>query len=204
MSIQWFPGHMTSARKKAAESMERIDVVIEVLDARLPEASSNPMIRELRVHRQRACLKILNKADLADPVVTARWLAYYNAQKGVTAVAMSCKKPGDIRGRRRPLQEAARGRRLRVTESGLVIVDKPSGWTSHDVVGRMRRLAGTRKVGHSGTLDPMATGVLVLGLNRATRLLGHLTLVDKEYVATTAITTIRTAFLYKFFSSKMR
>lgn len=68
--------------------------------------------------------------------------------------------------------------------AGLVIVDKPSGWTSHDVVGRMRRLAGTRKVGHSGTLDPMATGVLVLGINRATRLLGHLTLADKEYVAT--------------------
>ena len=64
MSIQWFPGHMTSARKKAAESMERIDVVIEVLDARLPEASSNPMIRELRLHRQRPCLKILNKAVL--------------------------------------------------------------------------------------------------------------------------------------------
>lgn len=71
-----------------------------------------------------------------------------------------------------------------MTESGLVVVDKPSGWTSHDVVGRMRRLAGTRKVGHSGTLDPMATGVLVLGINRATRLLGHLTLADKEYVAT--------------------
>ena len=71
-----------------------------------------------------------------------------------------------------------------MTESGLVIVDKPTGWTSHDVVGRMRRLAGTRKVGHSGTLDPMATGVLVLGINRATRLLGHLTLADKEYLAT--------------------
>jgi tRNA pseudouridine55 synthase len=68
--------------------------------------------------------------------------------------------------------------------SGLVIVDKPAGWTSHDVVGRMRRLAGTRKIGHSGTLDPMATGVLVLGINRATRLLGHLTMADKEYVAT--------------------
>ena len=68
--------------------------------------------------------------------------------------------------------------------SGLVVVDKPSGWTSHDVVGRMRGIAGTRKVGHSGTLDPMATGVLVLGINRATRLLGHLTLADKEYVAT--------------------
>ncbi len=68
--------------------------------------------------------------------------------------------------------------------SGLVVVDKPGGWTSHDVVARMRRLAGTRKVGHAGTLDPMATGVLVLGVNRATRLLGHLQLADKEYLAT--------------------
>ena len=68
--------------------------------------------------------------------------------------------------------------------SGLVIVDKPAGWTSHDVVGRMRRLAQTKKVGHAGTLDPMATGVLVLGINRATRLLGYLTHADKEYVAT--------------------
>jgi tRNA pseudouridine55 synthase len=69
-------------------------------------------------------------------------------------------------------------------ESGLVVVDKPAGITSHDVVARVRRLAGTRKVGHAGTLDPMATGVLVLGLNRATRLLGHLTLTDKSYAAT--------------------
>ncbi|MGI8760370.1 MAG: tRNA pseudouridine(55) synthase TruB [Jatrophihabitantaceae bacterium] len=67
---------------------------------------------------------------------------------------------------------------------GLVIVDKPSGWTSHDVVGRMRRLAGTRRVGHAGTLDPMATGVLVLGVDKATRLLHHLLLADKAYTAT--------------------
>jgi tRNA pseudouridine55 synthase len=70
------------------------------------------------------------------------------------------------------------------SESGLVVVDKPGSMTSHDVVSRVRRLAGTRKVGHAGTLDPMATGVLVLGLNRATRLLGHLTLTDKRYDAT--------------------
>lgn len=68
--------------------------------------------------------------------------------------------------------------------SGLVVVDKPAGITSHDVVARVRRLAGTRRVGHAGTLDPMATGVLVLGVNRATRLLGHLTLTDKTYAAT--------------------
>ena len=67
---------------------------------------------------------------------------------------------------------------------GLVVVDKPAGWTSHDVVGRMRRLAGTRRVGHAGTLDPMATGVLVVGVGRATRLLGRLALTDKAYQAT--------------------
>ena len=96
MSIQWFPGHMTSARKKAAETMERIDVVIEVLDARLPEASCNPLIGELRLHRQRPCLKILNKADLADPAATKAWLDFYGKQQNVKAVALSCKKPGDV------------------------------------------------------------------------------------------------------------
>ncbi|TAK69387.1 MAG: tRNA pseudouridine(55) synthase TruB [Actinomycetota bacterium] len=67
---------------------------------------------------------------------------------------------------------------------GLVIVDKPAGMTSHDVVARLRRLCGTRRVGHAGTLDPSATGVLVAGVGRATRLLGHLSLSDKEYEAT--------------------
>ena len=68
--------------------------------------------------------------------------------------------------------------------AGLVVVDKPAGMTSHDVVARIRRLAGTRKVGHAGTLDPMATGVLLVGVDRATRLLGHLTLTEKAYDAT--------------------
>jgi tRNA pseudouridine55 synthase len=67
---------------------------------------------------------------------------------------------------------------------GLLVVDKPSGWTSHDVVGRGRRLCATRKVGHAGTLDPMATGVLVLGIGRATRLLTFLVGCDKDYTAT--------------------
>lgn len=70
------------------------------------------------------------------------------------------------------------------TASGLVIVDKPAGMTSHDVVARIRQMAGTRRVGHAGTLDPMATGVLVVGVEKATRLLGHLTMADKEYLAT--------------------
>lgn len=67
---------------------------------------------------------------------------------------------------------------------GVVVVDKPAGLTSHDVVARARRIFGTRKVGHAGTLDPMATGVLVLGLERATKLLGHLALERKTYLAT--------------------
>jgi tRNA pseudouridine55 synthase len=67
---------------------------------------------------------------------------------------------------------------------GLLVVDKPQGWTSHDVVARSRRICGTRKVGHAGTLDPMATGVLVLGIGRATRLLTFLVGADKEYAAT--------------------
>jgi ribosome biogenesis GTPase A len=95
MAIQWFPGHMTSAKKKATETMERIDVVIEVLDARVPEAGSNPMLREMREHRQRPCLKVLNKTDLADPSATQAWLDFYNKQEGVQAVALSCKKAGD-------------------------------------------------------------------------------------------------------------
>ena len=87
---------MVAARKNAADTMERTDVVIEVIDARLPEASCNPIVTELRVFRQRPCLKILNKADLADPAVTKAWLQYYNAQKDVTAVALSCKKASDV------------------------------------------------------------------------------------------------------------
>jgi tRNA pseudouridine55 synthase len=68
--------------------------------------------------------------------------------------------------------------------SGVAVINKPAGLTSHQVVGKIRRLAGTRKVGHAGTLDPMATGVLVIGIGRATRLLGHLALTEKAYEAT--------------------
>jgi ribosome biogenesis GTPase A len=96
MSIQWFPGHMNAARREAAEQMENTDLVIEVLDARLPEASCNPLVDELRKFRQRPCLKVLNKIDLADPAATAAWKAYYDAQDGVTAYPMTTKKPADV------------------------------------------------------------------------------------------------------------
>jgi ribosome biogenesis GTPase A len=96
MPIEWFPGHMASARKKAAETMGKIDVVVELLDARLPGASSNPLIERLRRDRQRPCLKILNKADLADPEATAAWVRHCGREKLVRAVALSCKKPDDV------------------------------------------------------------------------------------------------------------
>ena len=99
MAIQWYPGHMTQARKKAEETMEFTDIVIEVLDARVPAASHNPMIDEMRLFRQRPQLKILNKADLADPVATQAWLNYFNSQPNTKAVALSCKKPGDANKR---------------------------------------------------------------------------------------------------------
>jgi tRNA pseudouridine55 synthase len=67
---------------------------------------------------------------------------------------------------------------------GLIVLDKPAGMTSHDVVSKVRRIAGTRRVGHAGTLDPMATGVLVLGVERSTKLMNHLILTDKTYQAT--------------------
>ena len=85
MAIQWYPGHMTQARKKAEETMEFTDMVIEVLDARVPEASHNPVINEMRLFRQRPNLKVLNKADLADPKVTEAWLNYINQQPNTKA-----------------------------------------------------------------------------------------------------------------------
>ena len=71
-----------------------------------------------------------------------------------------------------------------MTASGILLIDKPQGWTSHDIVARTRRIAGTRKVGHAGTLDPMATGLLIVGLNSSTRLLTYIVGTDKEYLAT--------------------
>jgi ribosome biogenesis GTPase A len=87
---------MDTARKEAAKTMAKIDVVIEILDARLPGASSNPMIERLRLHRQRPCLKVLNKSDLADPAATAAWLRHFGKDKLVKAVALSCKKAAEV------------------------------------------------------------------------------------------------------------
>jgi ribosome biogenesis GTPase A len=86
---------MAAAVDKVKDALAEHDMVVEILDARCPAASANPLVETLRAHRQRPCLKVLNKADLADPTATREWLAFYNAQQGVTAIALSCKKPGE-------------------------------------------------------------------------------------------------------------
>ena len=96
MSINWYPGHMVTARTKAAETMRTTDLVIEVLDARAPRSSCNPVFERLRKAGQRPALKLLNKSDMADPEQTRSWLQHYNAQPGVQAVALCAKKQGEL------------------------------------------------------------------------------------------------------------
>ena len=87
MAVQWYPGHMNKARRIIKESMSEVDLVIEVMDARIPFSSENPMVAELRQHRP--CIKILNKSDLADPVITRMWLKHFDKEKGVKTQALS-------------------------------------------------------------------------------------------------------------------
>ena len=87
MAVQWYPGHMNKARRIIKESMSDVDLVIEVMDARIPFSSENPMVAELRQHRP--CIKILNKSDLADPAITRTWLQYFEKEQGVKAQALS-------------------------------------------------------------------------------------------------------------------
>jgi len=97
MSIQWFPGHMTAAKNNAEKAMEINDVIIEVLDARIPGSSVNPVIKNIRAGRQRPHLKILNKSDLADPKITEYWLDYFNGQPKTQAITVSAKNRNDIK-----------------------------------------------------------------------------------------------------------
>jgi ribosome biogenesis GTPase A len=96
MPINWYPGHMVTARSKATETMRKTDLVIEVLDARAPHASCNPVFERLRLAGQRPALKLLNKSDVADPEQTRRWLQHYNSQPGVQALALCAKKSGEL------------------------------------------------------------------------------------------------------------
>ena len=91
MKINWYPGHMKRARRQIADMLPRIDVVIEVLDARLPMSSANPILRELNRHKP--CIKVLNKNDLADPEVTQEWVGHFDQEDGIRALPLDAKEP---------------------------------------------------------------------------------------------------------------
>ncbi len=95
MSINWFPGHMNKARREIAKAMRETDLVIEVLDARLPSASQNPLLVELR--GDKPCIKVLNKSDLADPALTEAWMAALQTEEGVCALALSAIRDSEVR-----------------------------------------------------------------------------------------------------------
>lgn len=87
MSIQWFPGHMHKARKEIEEVIPKVDVIIEVLDARIPFSSENPMIAEIKAGKP--VVKVLNKRDLADPELTQMWIEHFEKEQGVKAIAIT-------------------------------------------------------------------------------------------------------------------
>lgn len=89
MAIEWYPGHMTKARREIREALAIVDVVIEVIDARLPRSSSNPLLQKLR--GVKPCVKVLNKQDLADPLVTREWVKHFEAEAGVLALPIEAK-----------------------------------------------------------------------------------------------------------------
>ena len=95
MAINWFPGHMHKARKEIREIMPQVDLIIEVLDARIPFSSENPLVPSLR--GDTPCIKILNKADLADPELTKQWQQHLEKEQGIKAIPMTQSEPGKVR-----------------------------------------------------------------------------------------------------------
>ncbi|MDP4528958.1 ribosome biogenesis GTPase YlqF [Alkalimonas delamerensis] len=95
MSINWFPGHMHKARKEIAEVMPQVDIIIEMLDARIPFSSENPLVNQLR--KDTPCIKVLNKADLADPVRTDLWVQHLEQERGIRALPTSQHEPQAIK-----------------------------------------------------------------------------------------------------------
>jgi len=94
MAVHWFPGHMHKARKEIKKIMPKIDLIIEVLDARIPYSSENPLISQLR--GDKPCIKLLNKSDLADPNITQQWIEYFQNEQGVKALSVTTEQPSKI------------------------------------------------------------------------------------------------------------
>ncbi|HEY4745228.1 MAG TPA: GTPase, partial [Desulfuromonadaceae bacterium] len=95
MTIRWFPGHMGKSLEQVSELVRKTDVIIEVLDARLPYSSSNHLLEEIR--RNKPCIKVLNKKDLADPVVTKAWVKTFETRAGIRALPLSAKQHAEAK-----------------------------------------------------------------------------------------------------------
>ncbi len=140
MAIQWFPGHMNRARREALNTMKACDVIVEVVDARAPVASSNPLLGQWCREHPRPCLKILNKTDLADPEVTRAWLGYFTVTLGGNAMALSAKKPGQTSGVLTYCQQLAPQRHSMSKPLRILIVGIPNVGKSTLINSLMRRV----------------------------------------------------------------
>jgi len=126
MRIHWYPAHMLTARKDAAVAMHKTDLVIEVLDARAPRASCNPVVETLRKQNRRPAVKVLNMADLADAERTPAWQAYYNAQPEVRALVVSAKAPADVARILKAAREMVPGRGTPARPLRMMILGVPN------------------------------------------------------------------------------
>ncbi|WBA80475.1 ribosome biogenesis GTPase YlqF [Endozoicomonas sp. GU-1] len=124
MAINWYPGHMHKAKKEIREVIPKMDLIIEVLDARLPFSSENPMVASLR--KDTPCIKILNKSDLADPVVTQQWVDHINRTSGMKAIAVNLKQPDKIRSILAMAPAMVPERNLEVSQLKAIILGIPN------------------------------------------------------------------------------
>ena len=127
MSINWFPGHMHKATKEIKQRLPSVDLIIEVLDARIPYSSANPVIAKLR--GDKPCIKLLNKSDLSDPQITQRWIEHFEQDKTVRSMAVTSTKPEQIRAiladvRKLFANNFERGRPIHIMITGIPNVGK--------------------------------------------------------------------------------
>ena len=169
MGIQWYPGHMQKARNKIKESMPLIDIVIEVLDARIPYSSENPLVDELRGNRP--CITLLNKSDLADPVTTNAWQQHYERERGVKAIAIVAEKKGEAKNLIQKISQVAKtmlgDRNLEKTPARVMIMGIPN-------VGKSTLLNGL----HGRVLAKVGNEPAVTKVQQSTQLANGVLLFD--------------------------
>lgn len=140
-SIQWFPGHMTKTRRQMEKSLKLVDAVVEIVDARIPESSRNPVLDQIIQRKPRVIL--LNKADMADPVQTSRWMDFYKT-KGLFAIGVDCR--------------GGKGLNQLIPTVRLALKEKIAAWEQKGMVGRTIRVmvVGIPNVGKSSLINRMA------------------------------------------------